>query len=229
MDTTYIRAERFDVASIAMLPGDEQNSNGEEKLAKWVDCWSRMQLMDLYYFPVWEEEVHNMLQPLFEELVTVFLAYTRSANETSAADSLEMALDEFLDFVHDCELETDELPLRRDEQSVCQGERNQHGAGGGTARAGEAKRLGDGARHAKLEEEGDTISLQTASVATETPCRSSAARTDGLIAKKDGGSSCCTSSCLSSSESLFGAQTRHTGSTASRARPCRCPPRSLRC
>eukprot|EP00966_Prymnesium_polylepis_P066169 1535627-Prymnesium_polylepis.1 len=35
-----------------------------------------------------------MLQPIYEELQMIFLGYTRSASENSAADAMEMNLDE---------------------------------------------------------------------------------------------------------------------------------------
>ena len=62
--------------------------------------------MDLHLFPTWEREVHDMLQPLFKELQRIFLAYTRSVSDDSAADAIEMSLDEFHDFVSAVGLET---------------------------------------------------------------------------------------------------------------------------
>ena len=46
------------------------------------------------------------MQPLFGELSTIFLAYCRSISEDSAADAMEMSMDEFHDFVVDVGLET---------------------------------------------------------------------------------------------------------------------------
>ena len=62
--------------------------------------------MDMHMYPVWEKEVHDILQPLFKELQLIFLAYTRSISEDSAEDAVEMSLDEFHDFVVDVGLET---------------------------------------------------------------------------------------------------------------------------
>jgi len=50
--------------------------------------------------------VHDILQPLYKELTSIFLAYTRSISEDSAEDALEMSMEEFHDFVVDVGLET---------------------------------------------------------------------------------------------------------------------------
>ena len=51
-------------------------------------------------------QVHDILQPLYKELTSIFLAYTRSISEDSAEDALEMSMEEFHDFVVDVGLET---------------------------------------------------------------------------------------------------------------------------
>jgi len=99
---TYIRAERFDAsASAQALPGE-----GQKDVDKWLDTWGRMALMDIFQFPTWEQEVHDIMQPLFKDLQAIFLAYCRSISEVSAEDALEMSLEEFHDFVVDVGLET---------------------------------------------------------------------------------------------------------------------------
>ena len=50
--------------------------------------------------------MHDILQPLYKELTSIFLAYTRSISEDSAEDALEMSMEEFHDFVVDVGLET---------------------------------------------------------------------------------------------------------------------------
>ena len=98
---TYIKAERYDYKRVKELKGESH-----WQLKKWLDCWSRMEIMDLYMWPLWEKEVHDILHPLFKELQLIFLAYTRSISEDSAEDAMEMSLDEFHDFVIDVGLET---------------------------------------------------------------------------------------------------------------------------
>ena len=54
---TYIRAERYDFATLAeLLAGQKRAAH-----AKWIDCWSRVEVMDMEGFPLWEEELHNLL------------------------------------------------------------------------------------------------------------------------------------------------------------------------
>ena len=80
-----------------------------EKLAdfkKWLAVWQRIEIMDIYYFPLWEKGVHDVLQKHVKELTQCFLGYTRSISEDSAEDALEMSMGEFKDFVEDCGLET---------------------------------------------------------------------------------------------------------------------------
>jgi hypothetical protein len=98
---TYIHAVRFDAETLPLL---KDESKFEHR--KWLDCWSRMEIMDMYMWPLWEKEVHDILHPLFKELQLIFLAYTRSISEDSAEDAMEMSMDEFHDFVVDIGLET---------------------------------------------------------------------------------------------------------------------------
>ena len=77
VEATRITATGYDAATLAVaLPGE-----GEVELAKWLDCWGRMAFMDMYMYPLWEKEVHDILQPLYKELTSIFLAYTRSISE----------------------------------------------------------------------------------------------------------------------------------------------------
>ena len=104
IEATQIHAERFDAKSLAHpLKGDTQ-----EEFHKWLECWTRIEIMDMHLWPLWEKEVHDILQPLFKELQLIFLAYTRSISEDSAEDAMEMSMDEFHDFVVDVGLETKE-------------------------------------------------------------------------------------------------------------------------
>merc|ERR1719502_1383647 len=99
---TYIHAERYDAEKETKpLKGETQKD-----LEKWLECWSRMEIMDVHLWPLWEKEVHDIIHPLFKELQLIFLAYTRSISEDSAEDAMEMSMDEFHDFVVDVGLET---------------------------------------------------------------------------------------------------------------------------
>ena len=99
---TKIHAKPFDARRHAHRMADD----GDGDLDKWLECWSRIELMDMHLWPLWDKEVHDIIQPLFKELQLIFLAYTRSISEDSAEDAMEMSMDEFHDFVVDVGLET---------------------------------------------------------------------------------------------------------------------------
>ena len=74
---------------------------------KWLEVWQRLELTDMYYFPLWEKGVHDLLQKHFAELSLIFLAYCRSIlGSDTAEDAMEMEMAEFKDFVDECGLET---------------------------------------------------------------------------------------------------------------------------
>jgi len=102
VQATYIHCNRFDAeANASPIEGET-----EEEMAQWLECWAKMEVMDIYLWPTWEEEVHNILHPIFKDLERIFLAYTRSFSDDSAEDALSMSMDEFHDFVIDVGLET---------------------------------------------------------------------------------------------------------------------------
>ena len=94
-----------DVADLGLdftLPGQPEV---EYKLFR--ECWKRMPLMDIHHFPLWEKGVHDCLQQHFPVLMRIFSHYTKGISGIdSAADALEMELEEFHDFVKDAKLET---------------------------------------------------------------------------------------------------------------------------
>ena len=100
---TLIKAERYNWKRYSQtLPGQ---SLKEHK--KWLEVWQRLELTDMYYFPLWEKGVHDILQKHFQELSLIFLAYCRSLlGSDSAEDAMEMEMSEFKDFVDECGLET---------------------------------------------------------------------------------------------------------------------------
>ena len=95
-DATIIRADRFDADRFAKKLPDQTET--EFKLFR--ECWKLMPLMDLHHFPLWEKGVHDCLQRHFAPLQRVFAHYTKGISGIdSAADALEMYLEEFHDFV----------------------------------------------------------------------------------------------------------------------------------
>jgi hypothetical protein len=118
---TYIKADRWDLENgnrmATAIDGDTMvledvepakalPSDKAGDFEKWLECWKRIEIMDMHMWPLWEKTVHDILQPLFKELQLIFLAYTRSISETSAEDAMEMDMGEFHDFVVDVGLET---------------------------------------------------------------------------------------------------------------------------
>ena len=102
-ETTLIRAERYDAAKFSRPRADQRPAT----FRLWQQVWSHVFLMDLHHFPLWEREVHDILQKNFPALQRIFSHYTKGISGVdSAADALEMELEEFHDFVKDTRLET---------------------------------------------------------------------------------------------------------------------------
>ena len=102
-EATVIKASRYDwERETKMLPGF---SPAQHKL--WCACWQNVPLMDVHHFPLWEKGVHDVLQVNFPALMRIFSNYSKGISGIdSAADALEMELEEFHDFVKDAKLET---------------------------------------------------------------------------------------------------------------------------
>ena len=63
--------------------------------------------MDIHHFPLWEKDVHDLLQKHFPVIQRIFAHYTKGVSGMdSAADALEMELEEFHDWVKDAKIET---------------------------------------------------------------------------------------------------------------------------
>ena len=103
---TLIKAERYNWKRYSQtLPGQSLKDH-----KKWLEVWQRLELSDMYYFPLWEKGVHDILQKHFSELSLIFLAYCRSLlGSDSAEDAMEMEMAEFKDFVDECGLETKQV------------------------------------------------------------------------------------------------------------------------
>merc|ERR1719271_2002357 len=102
-EATVIKADRYDwQKQTKMLPGF---SPAQHKL--WCQCWGNIVLLDNHHFPLWEKGVHDTLQTHFPVLMRIFSHYTKGISGIdSAADALEMELEEFHDFVKDAKMET---------------------------------------------------------------------------------------------------------------------------
>ena len=102
-EATVIKADRFDAAKFAKCLPDQP----EVEFKLFQSCWKLMPLMDIHHFPLWEKGVHDCLQKHFGPLQRIFAHYTKGISGIdSAADALEMELEEFHDFVKDAKIET---------------------------------------------------------------------------------------------------------------------------
>ena len=94
-----IKADRLTPPS-AKKPGQ---SDVEYKL--FCECWKRVPLMDIHHFP--PEKGARLPEKHFEALQRIFAHPTKGISGIdSAADALEMELEEFHDFIKDAKLET---------------------------------------------------------------------------------------------------------------------------
>ena len=93
---TMIHAERYEAEKeTKCLKGESQKD-----LEKWLACWERMEIMDVHLWPLWEQEVHDILHANFTELASSFRGYCKALGEQSSDESAKtMDVEEFHDFV----------------------------------------------------------------------------------------------------------------------------------
>ena len=73
-----------------------------DELAEWRRVWGVLALEGLHGFPLWEKEVHDLLQPRFSELRSIFRAYACGTISAAAGANDEMDMEEFNDFAIEC-------------------------------------------------------------------------------------------------------------------------------
>jgi hypothetical protein len=52
VQATYIHSKRFDAENEA----EKVEGESEDDFKQWLGCWSRMEIMDIYMWPMWEAE-----------------------------------------------------------------------------------------------------------------------------------------------------------------------------
>ena len=72
-DKTYIKADRYDWHLSKPLKGQTLAHH-----RKWLDVWQLIEIADLHYFPLWEKDVHDVLQSRFKDLMSIFSHYSKS-------------------------------------------------------------------------------------------------------------------------------------------------------
>ena len=189
---------------------------GPGDFEEWMECWSRIEIMDMHLWPLWEKEVHDILQPLFKELQLIFLAYTRSISEDSAADAMEMDMGEFHDFVVDVGLETKDYTF----DVMC----NQFVKANATNTAQVREQRMEARKNAASKDDLEEQKKAKAKVPEKIK-----GTNDGQGGQEGRRSSCCTSSSACWCASPSGGATRRLATSATRASSCRCRPRSRRC
>ena len=95
-NATYITAERFTPPAAAPkgVPGETHK--------EWLMTWEQLQLSTVHGFPLWEKDVYDLLCANLESLQSIFRAYAAATIGGSAQSSMEMDMEEFQDFVIDC-------------------------------------------------------------------------------------------------------------------------------
>ena len=63
----------------------------------------------MHYFPLWEKDVHDVMQARFKDLISIFSHYAKSGVSATAEDAVEMTMSEFKDLVKDTQMETKDL------------------------------------------------------------------------------------------------------------------------
>jgi glycosyltransferase involved in cell wall biosynthesis len=103
------------VASEANADGaaDFDEKVKEAQRRNWLVCWKNMTFKDLHGFPLWETQLHDVLQASFPELQSIFLHYCGSsiAGSESIGSATRVGLMEFLTIAKDTDLCTKEFKV----------------------------------------------------------------------------------------------------------------------
>ena len=90
---------------------DEKVKEAQRK--NWLVCWRNMTFKDLHGFPLWETQLHDVLQGAFPELQSIFLHYCGSsvAGSESIGNATKIGLMEMLTIAKDTDLCTKEFKV----------------------------------------------------------------------------------------------------------------------
>ena len=90
---------------------DEKVKEAQRK--NWVVCWKNMSFKDLHGFPLWETQLHDVLQAAFPELQSIFLHYCGSSvsGSESIGNATKVGLMEMLTIAKDTDLCTKEFKV----------------------------------------------------------------------------------------------------------------------
>mgnify|MGYP006162689443 CR=1 FL=1 len=86
----------------------------KEQIRKnWLATWTSITFKDLYGYPLWETQLHDVLEAAFPELQSIFLHYCGSsiAGTDSVDSATKLGLLEVLALAKDCDVCNDDLPV----------------------------------------------------------------------------------------------------------------------
>ena len=85
----------------------------EQSRKNWLACWKSITFKDLYGYPLWETQLHDVLEAAFPELQSIFLHYCGSsiAGTDSIDSATKLGLLEVLALAKDCDVCNDDLPV----------------------------------------------------------------------------------------------------------------------
>ena len=94
-------------------PNEFDEKYKEAQRRNWLVCWKNMTFKDLYGYPLWETQLHDVLQAAFPELQSIFLYYCGNsvAGSESIGNATKIGIMEMLNIVKDTDLVTKEFKV----------------------------------------------------------------------------------------------------------------------
>ena len=79
----------------------------------WTVAWRMISLKDLHGYPLWETELHDILQKTFPELQLIFLHYSGSSmmGAASVQAATKIGMTEMLSFARETQIPTKEFKM----------------------------------------------------------------------------------------------------------------------
>ena len=61
----------------------------EARKANWEKCWKLMVFKDLHGYPMWESQLHDVLEPHFAALKSIFVHYCGARSKAPSRSRLQ--------------------------------------------------------------------------------------------------------------------------------------------
>ena len=93
----------------------------EQTKKNWLACWTSLTFKDMYGYPLWETQLHDVLQEAFPELQSIFLYYCGSsiAGTDTVDSATKLGLMEVLQLAKDCDICNSNLPVDQLSRHFC--------------------------------------------------------------------------------------------------------------